>query len=128
MAGSNATASSCLAPMGATSNGVFQHDNPLDFALPLVIIQICLVVILTRVLTFLLRPLRQPRVIAEIVVSDNKFFQDESPVRSESAAENVNFPPREEYCLAHRRWAEARSICIGFSLLGASLCWIRWQI
>lgn len=55
--------------MKATSNGVFQGDNPLDFALPLAILQICLVVALTRILAYFLRPLRQPRVIAEIVVS-----------------------------------------------------------
>ncbi|KAJ7944995.1 Cation/H(+) antiporter like [Quillaja saponaria] len=53
--------------MKATSNGVFQGDNPLDYALPLSILQICLVVVLTRVLAFLLKPLRQPRVIAEII-------------------------------------------------------------
>ncbi|XP_022737610.1 cation/H(+) antiporter 18-like [Durio zibethinus] len=64
----NATnASHCPSPMTATSNGVFQGDNPLDYALPLAILQICLVVVLTRILAFLLRPLRQPRVIAEIV-------------------------------------------------------------
>ena len=60
--------SGCPAEMKATSNGVFQGDNPLDFALPLAIFQICLVVLLTRLLGFLLRPLREPRVIAEIVV------------------------------------------------------------
>lgn len=65
----NSTVPKCPAPMKATSNGVFQGDNPLDFALPLAILQICLVVALTRGLAFLLRPLRQPRVIAEIVVS-----------------------------------------------------------
>ncbi|KAL5989265.1 Cation/H(+) antiporter 18 [Asimina triloba] len=53
--------------MKATSNGIFQGDNPLDFALPLAILQICLVLVLTRCLAFLLRPLRQPRVIAEIM-------------------------------------------------------------
>ncbi|KAL3499276.1 hypothetical protein ACH5RR_038369 [Cinchona calisaya] len=57
----------CPPPMKATSNGVFQGDNPIDFALPLVIIQICLVLSLTRILAYLLRPLRQPRVIAEII-------------------------------------------------------------
>lgn len=63
---SNATAK--VSPsMKATSNGVFQGDNPLDFALPLAILQICIVVVLTRLLAMLLRPLRQPRVIAEIV-------------------------------------------------------------
>ncbi|CAA2938511.1 cation H(+) antiporter 18-like [Olea europaea subsp. europaea] len=57
----------CPAPMKATSDGAFQGDNPLDYALPLVMLQICLVAVLSRVLAYLLRPLRQPRVIAEIV-------------------------------------------------------------
>ncbi|KAJ6355774.1 hypothetical protein OIU78_003993 [Salix suchowensis] len=65
---SNATAA-LPKPMKATSNGAFQHENPLDFALPLLILQICLVVAFTRALAFLLKPLRQPRVIAEIIVS-----------------------------------------------------------
>ncbi|KAF7820122.1 cation/H(+) antiporter 18 [Senna tora] len=59
--------SQCPSPMKATSNGVFQGDSPLDYALPLAILQICLVVVVTRILAFLLKPLRQPRVIAEIV-------------------------------------------------------------
>ncbi|KAK9086159.1 hypothetical protein Syun_028553 [Stephania yunnanensis] len=53
--------------MKATSNGSFQGENPLDYALPLAILQICLVVVLTRTLAFMLKPLRQPRVIAEII-------------------------------------------------------------
>ncbi|KAL2543802.1 Cation/H(+) antiporter 18 [Forsythia ovata] len=57
----------CPSLMKATSNGVFQGDNPLDYALPLLILQICLVVVLTRLLAYILRPLRQPRVIAEII-------------------------------------------------------------
>lgn len=59
----------CPAPMKATSNGVFQGDNPIDFALPLAILQIVIVIVLTRVLAYILRPLRQPRVIAEVIVS-----------------------------------------------------------
>lgn len=59
----------CPKPMQATSTGVFQGENPLDYALPLAIVQIILVIVLTRTLAFLLRPLRQPRVIAEIIVS-----------------------------------------------------------
>lgn len=65
--GTNGTA--CPSPMKATSNGVFQGDDPLHFALPLAILQICLVLVVTRVLAFLMRPLRQPRVVAEIIVS-----------------------------------------------------------
>ncbi|KAK1318363.1 Cation/H(+) antiporter 19 [Acorus calamus] len=57
----------CPAPMKATSNGSFQGDSPLDYALPLIILQMCLVIVLTRGLAFLLKPLRQPRVIAEII-------------------------------------------------------------
>ncbi|KAJ0811326.1 putative cation/H+ exchanger, sodium/solute symporter superfamily [Helianthus annuus] len=57
----------CPPPMKATSEGVFQGNNPLDYALPLVIVQICLVLLLTRALAYLLKPLRQPRVIAEII-------------------------------------------------------------
>ncbi|XP_050228563.1 cation/H(+) antiporter 18-like [Mercurialis annua] len=66
---SNATAGhKCPSPMKPTSNGVFQGDNPLDFSLPLIILQICLVLVLTRALAFPLRRLlRQPRVIAEII-------------------------------------------------------------
>ncbi|KAF5957866.1 hypothetical protein HYC85_005091 [Camellia sinensis] len=57
-------------PMKATSNGAFQGENPLDYALPLAILQICVVVAFTRSLAFILKPLRQPRVIAEIIVSN----------------------------------------------------------
>ncbi|KAM6588715.1 hypothetical protein CsatA_011320 [Cannabis sativa] len=57
----------CPGPMKATSNGAFQGDDPLHFALPLAILQICLVLVVTRVLAFLMKPLRQPRVIAEII-------------------------------------------------------------
>jgi hypothetical protein len=79
MAALNATGTLlCPEPMKATSNGVFQGDNPLDYALPLAILQICLVVLLTRILAFLLRPLRQPRVIAEIVVSCYLLFNLDS--------------------------------------------------
>ncbi|XP_030954103.1 cation/H(+) antiporter 18-like [Quercus lobata] len=65
---SNATARLiCPSPMKPTSNGIFQGDDPLQFTLPLVILQICLVLVVTRGLAFILKPLRQPRVIAEII-------------------------------------------------------------
>lgn len=57
----------CYAPNMITTNGVWQGDNPLDYSLPLFILQLTLVVITTRVLVFVLKPFRQPRVIAEIL-------------------------------------------------------------
>ncbi|KAJ7560791.1 hypothetical protein O6H91_04G146100 [Diphasiastrum complanatum] len=62
-----ATNATCIKPMTATSNGAWQGDNPIDYALPLLVIQTVFVLILTRTLAFLLKPLRQPRVIAEII-------------------------------------------------------------
>ncbi|XP_059658792.1 cation/H(+) antiporter 19 [Cornus florida] len=53
--------------MKATSNGMFQGESPFDFAVPLAIFQICLVIAFTRSLAFILKPMRQPRVIAEII-------------------------------------------------------------
>ncbi|KAG1339191.1 cation/H(+) antiporter 20 [Cocos nucifera] len=50
-----------------SSNGIWQGDNPLHFAFPLLIVQTTLVLILSRSLAFILKPLRQPQVIAEIV-------------------------------------------------------------
>ncbi|KAJ6826785.1 uncharacterized protein M6B38_370740 [Iris pallida] len=63
----SSTVNTCPQPAKATSNGAFQGDNPLEFAVPLAILQICLVFVVTRSLAFLLKPLKQPRVIAEII-------------------------------------------------------------
>ncbi|XP_058740204.1 cation/H(+) antiporter 20-like [Vicia villosa] len=50
-----------------SSNGIWQGDNPLDYAFPLLIVQTVLVLVVSRSLAFLFKPLRQPKVIAEIV-------------------------------------------------------------
>ncbi|KAI8530084.1 hypothetical protein RHMOL_Rhmol11G0027800 [Rhododendron molle] len=57
----------CYAPTMITTNGIWQGDNPLNYSLPLFILQLTLVVVTTRMLVFILKPLRQPRVIAEII-------------------------------------------------------------
>ncbi|GAA0142807.1 transporter [Lithospermum erythrorhizon] len=57
----------CYAPTMVTTNGIWQGDNPLDYSLPLFILQLTMVVVLTRLLVFFLKPFRQPRVISEIL-------------------------------------------------------------
>ncbi|PIA61618.1 hypothetical protein AQUCO_00300855v1 [Aquilegia coerulea] len=57
----------CYAPNMVTTNGVWQGGNPIDYALPVFILQITCIVVITRVLVFVLKPLRQPRVISEII-------------------------------------------------------------
>ncbi|XP_021750716.1 cation/H(+) antiporter 20-like [Chenopodium quinoa] len=49
------------------SDGILQGDNALQTAFPLLIIQTTLILVITRLLTFAFKPLRQPKVIAEIV-------------------------------------------------------------
>ncbi|PON68609.1 DNA-directed DNA polymerase [Parasponia andersonii] len=50
-----------------SSSGAWQGDNPLNYAFPLLILQTILVLFISRFLAFLLKPLRQPKVIAEIL-------------------------------------------------------------
>ncbi|XP_043695670.1 cation/H(+) antiporter 15-like [Telopea speciosissima] len=49
------------------SNDTWHAGNPLDFSLPLFILQLTIIVITTRFLVFILKPLRQPRIVAEII-------------------------------------------------------------
>ncbi|GAB2226141.1 hypothetical protein Droror1_Dr00021934 [Drosera rotundifolia] len=57
----------CYSPTMITTNGIWKGDNPLDFSLPLFVLQLTLVVALTRLFTCILKPLRQPKVVAEIL-------------------------------------------------------------
>ncbi|XP_077210717.1 cation/H(+) antiporter 15-like [Tasmannia lanceolata] len=49
------------------SDGIWHGDNPMNYALPLFIVQLTLIFLTTRTLVFILKPLRQPRVIGEIL-------------------------------------------------------------
>lgn len=57
----------CYSPMMVTAHGIWQGANPLEFSLPLFILQTAIIVATTRLLVLLLKPIRQPRVIAEIL-------------------------------------------------------------
>ncbi|KAL4560595.1 hypothetical protein LXL04_032748 [Taraxacum kok-saghyz] len=50
-----------------SSYGVWQGNNPLHYAFPLLILQTTMVIFISRLLAFFLKPLRQPKVIAEIL-------------------------------------------------------------
>ncbi|ONK76963.1 uncharacterized protein A4U43_C02F1710 [Asparagus officinalis] len=50
-----------------SSDGAWQGENPLNYALPLLVIQTTLVLLLSRSIAFFLKPLRQPKVVAEIL-------------------------------------------------------------
>ncbi|KAM0888217.1 hypothetical protein ACQ4PT_028545 [Festuca glaucescens] len=59
----------CYVVPQTTGSGrnIFQGGSPLSSSLPLLGVQLVLIVGVTRVLYFLLRPLKQPRVVSEIV-------------------------------------------------------------
>lgn len=63
-------------PWKATSNGAWAGDNPVHFSLPLLTVQLCLILFFSRLFAFLMKPLRQPRVIAEIAVRSVYFTCD----------------------------------------------------
>ncbi|XP_047095637.1 cation/H(+) antiporter 15-like [Lolium rigidum] len=59
----------CYVVPQTTGSGrnIFQGGSPLSSSLPLLGVQLVLIVAVTRVLYFFLRPLKQPRVVSEIV-------------------------------------------------------------
>ncbi|KAJ4798403.1 Cation/H(+) antiporter 15 [Rhynchospora pubera] len=57
----------CYSPTMISSSGMWQGVSPLEFSLPIFIVQISIIVVVTRILVILLKPFRQPRVIAEII-------------------------------------------------------------
>jgi hypothetical protein len=64
----------CYSQMMVTTYGIWQGVSPLEFSLPLFILQTAIIVGTTRLLVVLLKPFRQPRVIAEILVRASNAF------------------------------------------------------
>ncbi|KAK7246612.1 hypothetical protein RIF29_41482 [Crotalaria pallida] len=79
----------CYTPTLTTTKGIWQGDNPLEYSLPLFILQLTLVVLSTRLFVFILKPLHQPRVIAEIL---GGLFLGPSVLGRISAFANYVFP------------------------------------
>ncbi|RZC76127.1 hypothetical protein C5167_002660 [Papaver somniferum] len=57
----------CYEANRITQSGVWKGDNPLEYAVPLFILQLVLVVLTTRLVDVLLKPFGQPRVVANIL-------------------------------------------------------------
>ncbi|KAK4274868.1 hypothetical protein QN277_018035 [Acacia crassicarpa] len=49
------------------SNGIFFGENPLTFTFPFLLFQFFVIVLLTRLFRFLLKPLKQPKFVSEII-------------------------------------------------------------
>ncbi|KAL3517998.1 hypothetical protein ACH5RR_020587 [Cinchona calisaya] len=49
------------------SRGVFYHDDPLSYSVPLLLLQLSIISIITRVVQFLLRPFGQPFIVSQIL-------------------------------------------------------------
>lgn len=50
------------------TNGIWQAQNPLTEVLPLFVWQLTVILLITRLLFLVLKPLHQPRLVAEILV------------------------------------------------------------
>lgn len=59
----------CRAKRHDHSVGVFYGLNPLDYSFPLFLLQLSSLIIVTHLVRFILKPLRQPKVVSEILVS-----------------------------------------------------------
>lgn len=59
----------CYLKNYSRNDGLWRTENPLINSLHVLVIQLVLILFLNHVLVFLLRPLRQPRIVADILVS-----------------------------------------------------------
>ncbi|KAI0498153.1 hypothetical protein KFK09_021394 [Dendrobium nobile] len=87
----------CYSPKMVLSNGVWLGDNPMQYSFPLFLTQLLFISLTTRALAALLRPLRQPVVVAEIlagIVLGPTFMG-----RIFKTYTNIFFPHRSAYLL-----------------------------
>ncbi|CAN6337319.1 unnamed protein product [Urochloa humidicola] len=74
-----------------TGRNIFQGGSPLQESLPLLGVQLVLIVAVTRVLYFLLKPFKQPRVVSEIM---GGIILGPSMLSSNAAFKETVFPAR----------------------------------
>lgn len=61
----------CVAIKRVNSFGIFHHGNPFEYAVPLVLVQSSLVIGIILFVSLLLRPLRQPLIVRQLLVSSH---------------------------------------------------------
>ena len=59
----------CRATQGTHPLGIFYGESPLEYSFTLVLLEVTLIVLITRILAFLLKPLKQPRIVSDILVT-----------------------------------------------------------
>lgn len=58
----------CYAPKMILTKGVWEDENPLDYSVPLFIVQLLVVICLSRVIHLVFKPFRQPKALSQILV------------------------------------------------------------
>lgn len=74
--------------------GIFYGDNPLNFGFPTLLLDITLMVAMTRTIRFLLKPLRQPRVVSQIlggIIMGSSVLGKSKSFRSYLFTDNANY-------------------------------------
>lgn len=56
------------------SRGLWFHDDPLEYTLPLLLLQLSLISIITRSIYIFLKPLGQPSIVSHILVSSSLYM------------------------------------------------------
>ncbi|KAI8541764.1 hypothetical protein RHMOL_Rhmol08G0087600 [Rhododendron molle] len=57
----------CYSGTMITTNGIFVNEDPMGYSLPIFLFQLMLIVLTCRLLMLLLKPLNQPRILAELI-------------------------------------------------------------
>lgn len=59
----------CRRNRGSHAFSIFQGASPLDFSFTILLLEMSLVLILSQIMRFILKPLKQPRVVCDVLVS-----------------------------------------------------------
>ncbi|XP_059429339.1 cation/H(+) antiporter 24-like [Corylus avellana] len=78
------------------SFGIFYGANPLDYSFTLVLLEIIFVLLTSRVIRFLLKPLKQPRIVSDII---GGIFIGPSVLGGNKKFSSYMFPDNAEYVM-----------------------------